>query len=132
MADPALYRSTGLKRLCFRQCVPREGFCDVGLYVSFPAASGYPVPVRASSASPNFFSCPLAQVLRSPFWRKQAKQRGEAQQPQALTKRGRSRAGVGRRHLGLKSPVSPSDGSLEDEGTVELGEAGKRVWEKEA
>lgn len=46
-------------------------------------------------------------------------------------KRGHGRAGVGRRYIGLKSPVSMSDGSLEDEGTVELGEVVKNVWEKE-
>ena len=33
--------------------------------------------------------------------------------------------------IGLKSPVSTSDGSLEDEGTVELGQVVKNVWEKE-
>lgn len=33
--------------------------------------------------------------------------------------------------IGLRSPVSTSDGSLEDEGTVELGEVVKNIWEKE-
>lgn len=71
------------------------------------------------------------QVLWSPFRRKKTKQGGEAQQHQEFTKREHGRAGVGHRHAGLKSPVSTSDGSLEDEGTVEPGEVVKGVWEKE-
>ena len=33
--------------------------------------------------------------------------------------------------IGLRSPVSMSDGSFDDVGTVELREVVKNIWEKE-
>lgn len=77
---PVPTHCTGLKHLCFMQCVPRDGFLWYQPLWQFRSNQSVPSStVRASSASLNFFfSCPLVQVLWSPFRRKKTKQGGEA------------------------------------------------------